>query len=445
MSYVTGFIDLVLEFYALLAVKLRSMRISRYPSILLLALALFSGAALASPSVTSLRVSGQSEKTRVVLELTDKTTQSVFTLENPSRVVIDLPRAALTGKLPAVEGLVSAVRSAKRDNGDLRIVLEVSATVTPAVTWLPAEQGIGHRLVVDLPVGKSVVTPVESVTPAPVATPASTAVVTQSVPASTNSAATSAQSASTSSKARDLIIAIDPGHGGEDPGAIGPTGVKEKNVTLEIALQLKERIDAEPGMKAILTRETDLFVPLSERPQRARLRQADMFVSIHADSVDKTSPSGSSVYTLSSKRATSEAARYLADRENAADLIGGVSLDDKSNVLASVLLDLTQGASMSASMEAAGFVLDELDRIGNIHHQQVQQASFKVLTAPDIPSMLVETAFISNPVEEQRLANPEHQARIADALMGGIRDYFYANSPPGTRIAQLKLTRQARN
>jgi N-acetylmuramoyl-L-alanine amidase len=278
-------------------------------------------------------------------------------------------------------------------------------------------------------------------------TTAPTVVVAQSVPASTSAATTSTptQAVQTAGKARDLIIAIDPGHGGEDPGAIGPTGVKEKNVTLAIALKLKERIDAEPGMRAILTRDTDMFIPLSERPNRARQRQADMFVSIHADSVDKAAPSGSSVYTLSSKRATSEAARYLADRENAADLIGGVSLDDKSNVLASVLLDLTQGASMSASMEAAGFVLDELDRIGNIHHQQVQQASFKVLTAPDIPSMLVETAFISNPVEEQRLANPEHQARIADALMGGIRDYFYANSPPGTRIAQLKLTRQARN
>ncbi len=423
------------------------MRIPRSQFILLMALALFSWAALASPAVTALRVSGQPDKTRVVLELTDKTTQSVFTLENPSRVVIDLPRAALTSKLPVVEGVVSALRSARRDNGDLRIVLDVNTAVTPLVSWLPAEQGVGHRLVVDLPTGKSVVTAVENAAPVAATTSMSAPVVAQAVPVNTttNAVPTPAQAGSVVTKARDLIIAIDPGHGGEDPGAIGPTGVKEKNVTLAIALQLKERIDAEPGMKAILTRETDLFVPLSERPNRARQRQADMFVSIHADAVDRSSPSGSSVYTLSSKRATSEAARYLADRENAADLIGGVSLDDKSNVLASVLLDLTQGASMSASMEAAGFVLDELDRIGNIHHQQVQQASFKVLTAPDIPSMLVETAFISNPVEEQRLANPEHQARIADALLGGIRDYFYANSPPGTRIAQMKLTRQARN
>lgn len=427
------------------------MRIPRSQFILLMALALFSWAALASPAVTALRVSGQPDKTRVVLELTDKTTQSVFTLENPSRVVIDLPRTALSSKLPVVEGVVSAVRSAKRDNGDLRIVLDVNNAVTPLVSWLPAEQGVGHRLVVDLPTGKSVLTAVENTVPVAattsVSTPTPSPVVAQAVLATTTTAAapTPAQASAVVTKARDLIIAIDPGHGGEDPGAIGPTGVKEKNVTLAIALQLKERIDAEPGMKAILTRETDLFVPLSERPNRARQRQADMFVSIHADAVDRASPSGSSVYTLSSKRATSEAARYLADRENAADLIGGVSLDDKSNVLASVLLDLTQGASMSASMEAAGFVLDELDRIGNIHHQQVQQASFKVLTAPDIPSMLVETAFISNPVEEQRLANPEHQARIADALLGGIRDYFYANSPPGTRIAQMKLTRQARN
>ena len=351
----------------------------------------------------------------------------------------------MLGKLPAGEGLVNNLRAAKRENGDLRIVLDVRSEVTPRVTWLAAENGTGPRLVIDLPASKSAAsaTSIDDQKPVP-ATETSPAAAPAAVPV-TLSAPQATKSAASQSHARDLIIAIDAGHGGEDPGASGHRGTKEKDVTLAIAQLLKERIDAEPGMRAVLTRDGDYFVPLGERVHRARQQQADMFVSIHADAVENTGPSGSSVYTLSSKRATSEAARYLADRENAADLIGGVSLEDKSNVLASVLLDLTQGASMSASMEAASHVLEQLDRIGNIHHQQVQQASFKVLTSPDIPSMLVETAFITNPAEELRLADPRHQARIADAVLTGVRDYFYTNSPPGTRVAQLKLTRQARN
>ncbi len=427
----------------LLAVKLSIMYI-RCLKIAALLLALSSWEAVAKPNVTGMRVAGQADKTRVVIEISETTVQTVFTLENPARVVIDLPAAMLIGKLPGGDGVVTGLRAAKRENGDLRIVLDVNSSVTPKVTWLGAEGALGPRLVVDLPVGKSTAPAngedlkLASITEAP---PSAVSVPSSALP----TVSASAKSMSAQNNARDLIIAIDAGHGGEDPGAIGPTGIKEKNVTLAIARLLKEQIDAEPGMHAILTRDGDYFVALSERPHRARQQQADMFVSIHADSVDRASPSGSSVYTLSSKRATSEAARYLADRENAADLIGGVSLEDKSNVLASVLLDLTQGASMSASMEAASHVLEQLDHIGNIHHQQVQQASFKVLTAPDIPSMLVETAFISNPTEELRLSDPRHQARIAEAVMTGVRDYFYANSPPGTRVAQLKLTRQARN
>jgi N-acetylmuramoyl-L-alanine amidase len=252
------------------------------------------------------------------------------------------------------------------------------------------------------------------------------------------------KSVSNSASGRDLIIAIDAGHGGEDPGAIGGRGVKEKNVTLAIAKQLKERIDAEPGMRAVLTRDGDYFVPLRERINRARQHQADMFVSIHADSAPDNRASGASVYTLSPKGATNEAARWLADRENAADMVGGISLDNKSGVLASVLLDLSQGAAMGASMEAASRVLKQLDGLGSTHHSSVQQAGFVVLKSPDIPSMLVETAFISNPVEEARLSDPRHQERLAEAVLTGVRDYFYSNSPPGSRVAQLKLMRQAR-
>ena len=413
---------------------------------LLIMSACWASVALSASSVTGVRLSGQSDKTRVVLELSEKSTQSIFTLANPSRVVIDLPDTVLKTKLPAGDGVVSNLRAGKRDNGDLRVVLDVSKTVAPVVSWISAEGGVGHKLVLDLPIDKTVVPANTEEKKAEVLPDKSEVQVNSNAAVASSAASVPVKTAVVQKgNARDLIVAIDAGHGGDDPGAIGPTGVKEKNVTLAIARLLKERIDAEPGMRAILTRDGDYFLPLNTRPQRARQQQADMFVSIHADSVDRASPSGSSVYTLSSKRATSEAARYLADRENAADLIGGVSLDDKSNVLASVLLNLTQGASMSASMEAAGYVLEQLDRIGNIHHQQVQQASFKVLTAPDIPSMLVETAFISNPTEELRLSDPKHQARIAEAVTTGVRDYFYANSPPGTRVAQLKQNRQVHN
>ena len=237
---------------------------------------------------------------------------------------------------------------------------------------------------------------------------------------------------------REIVVAIDAGHGGVDPGSIGKRGAYEKNVTLAIARRLKERIDREPGMRAVLTRDRDQFVELRERIVRARKQQADMFISVHADSVRDRAVAGSSVYVLSARGASDESARWLADRENAADLIGGVTLDDKDSVLASVLLDLSQGASMSASIAAAEEVMDELDGIGNITRRGVKHAGFIVLKSPDIPSILVETAFISNPAEEARLLDPRHQQRLAEAIHLGVRSYFYANPPPGTLIAQLR-------
>jgi N-acetylmuramoyl-L-alanine amidase len=237
--------------------------------------------------------------------------------------------------------------------------------------------------------------------------------------------------------ARDLIIAIDAGHGGDDPGAIGKNGTREKDVVLAIARELAQRVDAEPGMKAVLTRAGDYFVPLRDRMRRARAQQADLFVSIHADSILDRSIDGSSVYILSQRGATDEASRWLAERENASDLIGGVSLDDKDNLLASVLLDLSQSAALNASQVAAESVLHQLNQVGEIRKPQVQQARFMVLKSPDIPSMLVETAYISNPQEEQRLRAQAHQAKLAEAIHQGIRDYFYANPPSGTRIEQL--------
>ncbi len=410
-------------------------------------IALFSGllplVAWSAPTVKDIRLSTQAEGTRVVLELTETTRQKIFTLNNPARVVIDLPATSLIGKMPVGEGVVKNLRAARRDNGDLRIVLDVSDAVQPRGSWLATDGASGPRLIIDLPTAAAPsAMPINRPLPAPVEV--RNAVIEPPVVLPAPADPAPVKSVSEFAGGRDLIVAIDAGHGGEDPGSQGRRGTQEKTVTLAIARKLKERIDAEPGMRAVLTRDGDYYVRLPDRVSRARKSQADMFISIHADSVSNAGPSGSSVFTLSSKRATSEAARFLADRENASDLIGGVSLDDKGGLLASVLLDLSQGASMSASMDAAGYVLKQLDRIGNVHHSSVQQASFKVLTSPDIPSMLVETAFISNPVEEARLADPKHQSRIADAVLAGVRDYFYTNTPPGTRVAQLKASRQAR-
>jgi N-acetylmuramoyl-L-alanine amidase len=234
---------------------------------------------------------------------------------------------------------------------------------------------------------------------------------------------------------RDIVVAVDAGHGGDDPGAIGAAGTREKDVVLGIARALADRINGEPGMHAVLTRDGDYFIALRERIRRAREAKADLFVSIHADSVLDRGVSGASVYVLSEKGATNEAARWLAERENAADLKGGVKLDDKDNALASVLLDLSQSASLGASSEAAERVLGAIDRVGDVRKREVQQAGFVVLKSPDIPSMLVETAYISNPREERRLDDPAHQQELAAAIFAGIRQYFAVSPPDGTRFA----------
>jgi N-acetylmuramoyl-L-alanine amidase len=238
-------------------------------------------------------------------------------------------------------------------------------------------------------------------------------------------------------KQRDLVIAIDAGHGGQDPGAIGRGGTREKDVTLAIARKLAAAIDAEDGMRAVLIRDGDYFITLRGRVRKARELGADMFVSVHADSVPNRAVSGSSVYVLSLRGASDEASRWLAERENAADLMGGVSLDDKSDVLASVLLDVTQKEAVSNSVEAADSVLASLRRVGSVHGPRVKHAGFMVLKSPDIPSMLVETAFISNATDERRLRDTAHQQRIARAIHAGVRDYFYEKPPPGTKIAAL--------
>ncbi|MBX3703868.1 MAG: N-acetylmuramoyl-L-alanine amidase [Steroidobacteraceae bacterium] len=387
------------------------MRLSlRYCAIALL----FAPAASVAQQVQlqDIRLWASPDSTRVVLDLSAPASYSLFSLGSPERIVIDLERTAVAPgsvSAPAGTGLVSAVRLGERDGGGLRVVLDVGAKVKPSSFLTPPNEAYGHRLVVDL---------------AP-----------EQAPKAVKAVPTDGQ--------RDIVIAIDAGHGGEDPGAIGRDGTREKTVVLAVAKKLAARINAEPGMRAVLTRDGDYFVPFRERIRRAREQQADLFISIHADAFVNRSVRGSSVYVLSTRRASSEAARILADRENAADLIGGVSLDDKTDVLASVLLDLSQNASISASREAAARVLAELDGVGQLKKSEVQHASLIVLTSPDVPSMLVETAYISNPDEEKRLRDPAHQTRLASAIHAGVRRYFYDNPPPGTRVAMLAARERA--
>jgi N-acetylmuramoyl-L-alanine amidase len=234
---------------------------------------------------------------------------------------------------------------------------------------------------------------------------------------------------------RHLVVAIDPGHGGQDPGAIGPTGKREKDVTLAVARELARQVNATPGLKAYLTRDSDVFIPLPMRAQKARANKADIFISIHADAAENRSATGSSVYVLSTKGASSQRARWLADKENAADLVGGVRLQQTEGTLANVLLDLAQSGYMKASEDAAGHVLGGLKRIGNNHKPNIERANFAVLRTSDMPAMLVETAFISNPDEERRLIDPAYQRKIAGAVLDGVHTFFSRQPPPGTLYA----------
>ncbi|HHW4681267.1 MAG TPA: N-acetylmuramoyl-L-alanine amidase, partial [Xylella taiwanensis] len=234
---------------------------------------------------------------------------------------------------------------------------------------------------------------------------------------------------------RPLIVAIDPGHGGQDSGAVGPSGKLEKNVTLAVGRELARQINATPGMKAYMTRDSDVFIPLPMRAQRARAAKADIFISIHADAADNRAASGSSVYVLSTKGASSQRARWLADKENAADLVGGVRLQKAEPTLANVLLDLAQSGYMKASEDAAEHVLGSLKRVGNSHKPEVEHANFAVLRTSDMPAMLVETAFISNPSEERRLIDPMFQRQLAGAVLDGVMTFFTSQPPPGTLFA----------
>jgi N-acetylmuramoyl-L-alanine amidase len=393
--------------------------------------------AAAPVKLTDVRLWSGPEGTRLVLDLSALPRHEVFTIENPDRVVVDLANTQLAMRkdLPLGQGPVKSVRSGPQAGGGLRIVLDLSAQQAVKSFAVAPDGSAGHRLVVELP-GAAPSSPVPT---AKQVLAASSAAIARDAAPMDDPVKTLSVAAG---KQRDLVIAIDAGHGGQDPGAIGRGGTREKDVTLAIARKLAAAIDAEDGMRAKLIRDGDYFISLRGRARKARELGADMFISVHADSVPNRSVSGSSVYVLSLRGASDEASRWLAERENAADLMGGVSLDDKNDVLASVLLDVTQKEAVSNSVEAADAVLASLRRVGSVHGSKVKHAGFMVLKSPDIPSMLVETAFISNATDERRLRDSAHQQRIARAIHAGVRDYFYEKPPPGTKIAALAAARR---
>jgi N-acetylmuramoyl-L-alanine amidase len=359
------------------------------------------------------RLSATDTSAQLTLDVAGITTQKVFTLDRPRRVVIDLAHTGVARgfRVPEGSGVVSDIRTGHQLGGTLRIVVQLRSAAAARSTWMPETRSGRRQLIISF--GDA----------APEADTTPTVVRAPHAPVDSD---------------RDVVVAVDAGHGGQDPGATGPRGTHEKDVVLPIARLLAERINSEPGMRAVLTRNRDEFLVLRDRIKRARVAKADMFISVHADSIANHDVTGASVYILSERGASNESARWLAERENAADLMGGVSLDDKDNTLASVLLDLSQSANISASMTAAQRVLAALDNVGQVRKSQVQQAGFVVLKSPDIPSMLVETAYISNPSEELRLRSPRQQANLADAIFAGVRNYFEQNPPAGTRFAQAR-------
>lgn len=365
------------------------------------------GPAMAA-DVQQVRLHSAPDHTRLVLDLSGPVEHSVFGLDNPLRLVLDLERSRMRfdpARLDLTGTPLASVRAAERGGDGLRVVLDLRRKLEPKTFSLAPVAPYGHRLVIDLYEQEGA-----SVEP----------IVRER------------------SSKRDVVVAIDAGHGGEDPGAIGPNGLFEKNVVLAIARRVDSMLAAESGVKPVMIRTGDYYVPLIRRTQLARKHRADLFVSVHADAFHHPSARGASVYTLSDRGATSETASWLAARENRADLIGGVgnvSLSDKDDVLAQVLLDLSVTASLSASLDVGERVLDSLGGIAKLHSRRVEQAAFRVLRSPDIPSILVETGFISNPEESRLLGSRDYQQRIANAIVAGVRAHLYEQPPPGTLLA----------
>lgn len=365
----------------------------------------------ASANVHEVRLWRSPDSTRVVFDMSAAAKHKVFTLSSPYRVVLDIQNATMSANLSSLELVntpVSNIRFAKQGSSGVRVVLDMSRAVGVRSFFLKKSGEAKDRLVLDL------------------------------------SDVTSAKKANKSQKTvheikkgrRDIIIAIDAGHGGEDPGAIGPKKIYEKTVVLEIAKALKAQFDAKKGYKAILVRTGDYYIPLAKRRDIARKADADMFISVHADAFSSPKAYGTSVYALSSKGATSTFARFLADKENKSDLVGGVSLSDKDAVLSSVLLDLSMTHKMQSSLEIGDHVLGHMGEISRLHSRRVEQAAFAVLKTPDIPSLLIETGFISNPGEAKKLATKSYRKKMANAIYQGVNDWFSENASEDTYIAQ---------
>ncbi|MEN5092842.1 N-acetylmuramoyl-L-alanine amidase [Pseudomonas protegens] len=409
------------------------MRIRALVAVVGLLLTALAVDAVAATQVRSVRLWRAPDNTRLVFDLSGPVQHSVFTLTAPDRLVIDINGATLGGPLNVATANtpITAMRSAQRTPSDLRVVIDLKKAVTPKSFTLAPNAQYGNRLVVDLfdnpadaapPVAPP---PAVATVPAVPVTPAEPAIKLPPAPAGK----------------RDIIVVIDAGHGGEDPGASGSRGQHEKDVVLAIARELQRQVNGLKGFRAELTRTGDYFIPLRGRTEIARKKGADLFVSIHADAAPSAAAFGASVFALSERGATSETARWLADSENRSDLIGGagnVSLDDKDRMLAGVLLDLSMTASLTSSLNVGQKVLNNIGRVTPLHKQRVEQAGFMVLKSPDIPSILVETGFISNSNEASKLATASHQQALARSISSGVRQFFQQNPPPGTYIAWLR-------
>ena len=394
--------------------------------------------------VTGVRVWADASHTRLVFDLDGKPDYRLD--RRNDQVDVDFTHGRIADGFvdPSARGLFRGF-SRSQQGGSLQLTAKMAAGSRVRSFVLAPTQGDHYRLVVDLLPGTDTAhaAPVASTTPARAAvaedTPAPSRPMSVTVhggrPVVGANRQVTQQAAALLNGQRKVVVCVDAGHGGKDSGAIGPDGTMEKNVTLAVARDLAADINKQPGMKAILTRNGDYFIPLARRYQIAREHDADLFISIHADSYPGSDARGSSVWVLSSRGKSSVAARMLADRENSSDLIGGVSLSDQSDGLAKVLLDMQQGWAVQASDVVASNVLKALARIGPTHRGYVEHANFVVLRSPDVPSILVETAFISNPVEERRLSNPVHQAALAEAVMSGVKRYFETTPPPGTWFA----------
>lgn len=389
-------------------------------------------------AIEGVRVWRAPDHTRIVLDLSGPVEYVIAPLSNPERLVLDIANASLQldpDTLPLGDTPVEKIRTAVHNQTDIRLVFDLKAKVQPRSFLLKPHAGNRDRLVLDL----------YDTAPTQTASAESTAVVKPVAATSPSIAPTippTVKSAPAVRGQRDIIIAVDAGHGGEDPGAIGPKRLREKDVTLSIAKELVAAFNAERGFSAKLVRTGDYFIPLKKRRDIARDMRADLFVSIHADAFSKPSARGASVFALSRHGATSETARFLAQRENESDLIGGVggiSLEDKDEILVGVLVDLSMTSTLNDSLRVGQQVLNSMGQMARLHKHQVEQAGFLVLKSPDVPSILVETGFISNPEEARKLGTPAYRKQMAQSVFRGVRQYFVQRPPPGTYIAAARV------